>query len=226
MRCWPLPIIPAALGVLLLCSAVPSPAAEDTVVALLRDSVVPNVALHFPKWERARSWLTGPAGADDPALAGWVAWTHQLAQQPVRDRLVAIQRRVDGSFRYRSDQDLFGVRDYWETPDQVVRLGAADCDGFAIFKFWAARLAGVPDDALALLIGFRSDRRAMHAVLLVADGGHDDVLDLLEPAVIDQPAYFAAFRPVALFTLDDVHYFRSGRRPERTPAVTATGDPQ
>ena len=185
-------------------------AQEDEVVLLLHDPETPNVALRFPKWDRVRSWLSANAAVRDPALAAWADWARQLASQPVHDRLDAIQRRVNSSFRYGSDRELFGFRDYWETPDEVVRLGAADCDGLAIFKFWLARLAGLPDGALAILVGFRSDRKALHAVLLASDTTHDDVLDSLEPAVVDQPPYFAAFRPVALFTLDDIHYFRFG----------------
>lgn len=209
-----------------MSSGVAPVAAEDAVVALLHDSVVPNVYLDFPKWERAKSWLTGTAVAGDPALAAWVRWAHELARQPVAWRLIEIQHRVDASFAYRSDQELFGVRDYWETPDQVVRSGAADCDGFAIFKFWVAREAGVPDEALAILVGFRGDRRAMHAVLLVADGTRDEVLDSLEPGVIEQQPYFNNFRPIALFTLDDVHYFPTDRRPEGAPAIAGTLDSQ
>jgi predicted transglutaminase-like cysteine proteinase len=113
---------------------------------------------------------------------------------------------VNGSFVYRSDLELFGQRDYWELPPEVISHGAADCDGFAIFKMWLARLAGVSNASLAMVVGFRENGR-MHAVLYVAGTGHDDVLGIFHGQVIEQQLHAVTFRPLLLLTLDDIHLF-------------------
>lgn len=196
-----------ALTSLLALSAGRAAGHEYRVVALLHQTDLPNIVGKIPKWERARSWLVGQVAASGPALGPWARWAAALSSQPVGERVWAIHARVNASFRYGSDAQLFGSRDYWEMPDEVVRLNAADCDGFAIFKFWLARLAGVPDESLALLVGISRVTGRTHAVLLVADETHDEVLDSLQAAVVDQTAYFGSFTPLALFTLDDIHLF-------------------
>jgi hypothetical protein len=76
---------------------------------------------------------------------------------------------------------------YWGTPSEIVLKGATDCKGFAIMKFWLARLPGLDDGELALLIGILPSTHQMHAVLLVATTGTPVVLDNRPADVVDIP---------------------------------------
>jgi predicted transglutaminase-like cysteine proteinase len=182
-------------------------AAEDRVVQLLPDPSIPNIVAFMPKWDRVRLWLASDQATADPTLAGWVAWARSLSARPYAERVAQIEARVNASFAYRTDQQLFGVRDYWELPYEVVKLGAADCDRFAIFKLWLARLAGISDGNLAMVVGTLSATGRMHAALFVAGNDHDDVLDFLQGKVVSDETYFVGFRPLVLLTLDDMHIF-------------------
>jgi predicted transglutaminase-like cysteine proteinase len=165
----------------------------------------------LPKWQRIRDWLVSPtAAASDPALRPWSAWARSLRNLPVSERLDSINRRVNGSFRYATDLEVWGVRDYWETPSEVVQKGATDCEGFAIMKLWLAREAGVDDGRLKLLVGVLSRSGQMHAVLLTADESGPVVLDVLHPAVMTA-AYLGDFRPIAATDLSNVSIFLRAR---------------
>jgi predicted transglutaminase-like cysteine proteinase len=93
-------------------------------------------------------------------------------------RLSLIRARVNRAFGYASDEDAWGVAGYWETPTEVAARGATDCEGFAIFKPWLARIAGIDDRRMGIYVGQIRDG-AQHAVLLVQAEGGDVALDSL-----------------------------------------------
>src|SRR5262245_33915070 len=103
---------------------------------------------NLPKWDRIRRWMVSDRSNADPALADWAIWAAGLRSRPETDRLSAIDIKVNQSFRYASDMEVWGLRDYWETPAELVAKQAGDCEDFAIFKLWLAHLAGIADDRL------------------------------------------------------------------------------
>lgn len=78
-------------------------------------------------------------------------------------------------FKRVSDARLWGRSDYWAAPDEVIRVGAGDCEDLAIAKYFALRESGIEAARLRLAYGrvFRAapDRLESHIVLLyrVAD---------------------------------------------------------
>ena len=171
------------------------------------DDIVDADIDRLPKWRRVRDWMTSGATAHgDPALAGWASWAASLRGLPVAARLDAINRRVNTDFRYASDPEVWGLRNYWGTPSEVVAKRATDCKGFAIMKFWLARLAGLDDGDLALLVGILPGTGQMHAVLLVGTNGTPVVLDVLHADVIDI-GEFGNFRPLVAADLRGLKLF-------------------
>lgn len=177
-----------------------SPAAAASSRLLLasvegtQDVVVLDVA-RLQKWQRVRDWLEDPQASADPALRPWVGWAASLRSLPPEARLDAINRRVNATFRYASDYEIWGVRDYWETPAEVVAKGATDCEGFAIMKMWLARQAGFDPGGLELLVGILSRTAQMHAVLLAGGADRPFILDVLH-AELMSTASFRDFRPI------------------------------
>src|SRR5258705_7570204 len=111
--------------------------------------VVADIA-RLPKWQRVRDWMVdGDSIHGDRALAGWASWAVSLRGLPVAARLDTINRRVNAVFRYAPDIETWGIPNYWGTPAELMTKAATDCKGFAIMKFWLARLAGLDDSNLA-----------------------------------------------------------------------------
>jgi predicted transglutaminase-like cysteine proteinase len=214
----------AAAGAVLAFACTPQPAAAGPMPLLLA-SVAPDQnpvqapVGRLPKWQRIRDWLEASgAGSSDPALAEWSRWAASLRAEPAMERLSAINLRVNQSFRFASDFEVWGVADYWETPSEVVAKRATDCEGFAIFKYWLARLAGIPDDQLLMMVGILTSTHQMHAVLLAGVADRSYVLDSLTPYVGDVAA-FGDFRLLATVDLREVEVFIQGFG---GPAATTT----
>lgn len=55
-------------------------------------------------------------------------------------------RRVNEFFngaRFMSDQELYGVEDYWATPEEFIAHDAGDCEDFAIAKYFTLKAMGI-----------------------------------------------------------------------------------
>ncbi len=131
-----------------------------------------------------------PCGS--PALATIREAVRASAGETVERRAAAVNRAVNGAIRYRTDLDLYGESDHWAPARETLRRRAGDCEDFAILKFWALQAAGVPAEAMRLVL-VRDVRRGLdHAVLAVAAEGRNLVLDNLSDRVLadgDAPGY-------------------------------------
>jgi predicted transglutaminase-like cysteine proteinase len=188
------------------------PAAAGSSQLLLASFEGGQDALQFdvarlPKWQRISEWLATPQeAAADPALRPWATWAAGLRGMAVSARLDAINQRVNSTIRYATDMEVWGVRDYWETPSEVVAQGRTDCEGYAIMKLWLARAAGLDAGDLELLVGILPRTGQMHAVLVAADVDGPKVLDMLHPEVMNASA-FTDFRPIVAASQQSLQLF-------------------
>jgi len=159
-----------------------------------------------PKWLRVRDWLASGRDRHNPTLLPWIAWAQSLQRLPPEQRLILIQSRVNQAFPYATDAQVWGLVDYWETPAEVVAKGRTDCEGFAIFKLWLARIAGVSDAGMGILVGIAQDAREIHADMLVRLEGHDFILDNRRSSIV-LAAMVADFRPLMVLDMEDLHIF-------------------
>lgn len=107
----------------------------------------------------------------------------QADQAPI-EQLRAVNRFLNG-WRYKSDQDNYGVRDYWATPlEFLARSG--DCEDYAIAKFVTLRKLGFSAEQLRLVVVHDMRRDLAHAVLAVYLDSQVYLLDNLNMAVLPQ----------------------------------------
>lgn len=63
-------------------------------------------------------------------------------------------RRVNDFFNrkifYNEDIEIWGQSDYWATPLEVMGRGVADCEDFAIVKYFSLLILGIPADHLRI----------------------------------------------------------------------------
>lgn len=114
-------------------------------------------------------------------------------------------RRID----YREDIDIWGQTDYWATPLEVMGKGEADCEDYAIAKYFSLLILGVPPDRLrityvkARIGGTHSTVSVAHMVL----GYYPNPTD--EPVILDN-------------LLNDIR--PASRRPDLTPVFSFNSD--
>lgn len=100
--------------------------------------------------------LLGLAGArfGDGAVARvseWRRFTEQSAQLPIEAQLAATNDFFNQRLSWRSDQEIYGVEDYWATPLEALGRMAADCEDFTIAKYITLLSLGVAPQSLRLV---------------------------------------------------------------------------
>lgn len=78
--------------------------------------------------------------------------------------------------QYISDNTNYGKSDYWATPIEFLTRGG-DCEDYAIAKYTALRILGVPEDRMRLAIVQDMQKNIPHAVLVVYTDSGAMILD-------------------------------------------------
>lgn len=147
-------------------------------------SIDPVVDAMFPRWPSVRIYLANENAAPGGEMGELAAWARSLRGEPEMQRLRQINDKVNGLLAYATDSKLWHETDYWESPGEALGRGAADCEGFAIFKMYLAKEAGIPLEQTAVLVGTLGYAREPHAVLGAKVGPHIVALDNKSGAVV------------------------------------------
>ena len=155
------------------------------------------------RWNRAllvcSGMLLGNTTSADPGLVDWNestqfnTWYVQGAEarlQRWRDIIANSQdldepeklRQVNDFFngaRFMSDEELYGVADYWATPAEFIEHDAGDCEDFAIAKYFTLKAMGV--DAAKLRITYVKSLTLNQAHMVLAYYPTPDT----EPLILD-----------------------------------------
>lgn len=159
----------------------------------------------FPKWHgaitRASLQLNGasplsiPADHAANARDAFNRIVEQVAAQSGFDMLIAANALIN-AVPYRTDQEIYGVSDYWATPVEMLAMGGGDCEDHAIAKLAALKQAGVPEDRLRLVVGIDTANGKAHAMAVVELGGIAYALDGRANRVAVWSDAEAHFRPL------------------------------
>jgi predicted transglutaminase-like cysteine proteinase len=80
------------------------------------------------------------------------------------ERLVCVNNFFN-QVPYQSDRVCWGISDYWATPIEMLGVGKADCEDYAIAKFFTLIEMGIPQEKLFLTYAVTDDARNKHVVL-------------------------------------------------------------
>lgn len=131
----------------------------------------------FTKWttmfERFNNELNSSSGQKE------IAQLKQELESFQNLPLTQMVNRVNAlmnSKRYVSDSNNYGQTDYWATPVEFFQRGG-DCEDYAIAKYTALRMLGVPENRLRIAIVQDMQKNIPHAVLIVYTDQGAMVLD-------------------------------------------------
>ncbi len=85
--------------------------------------------------------------------------------EPSKSGFAAIRDWVAASVEYKSDQEQWGVIDYWQTPDETLALHTGDCEDFAILLCTLLRAYGIPAEQMYVAVGVDNQGHG-HAFLI------------------------------------------------------------
>jgi predicted transglutaminase-like cysteine proteinase len=134
------------------------------------------------------SWMEERYGSD--ARARVEALQQLVGTAPQLDEPAKLQR-VNGFFNrvnYDSDYALWDQKDYWATPFEVLGINSADCEDYAISKYFTLISMGVEEDRLRITYVKSLELNEAHMVLAyypTADAEPlilDNLMDAIKPA--------------------------------------------
>ena len=145
---------------------------------------------NLPKWERVRNLEQKkpsfvPSGMDTrnkTVSDRWRVLRDKLQDAPLMEKLKGVNNFFN-QWPYKTDIEIWGVEDYWETPREFVER-SGDCEDYAISKYYALRELGLPPETLRIVAVKDSIRNLGHAVLAVFIGDDAYVLDNLTGLIL------------------------------------------
>jgi predicted transglutaminase-like cysteine proteinase len=146
-----------------------------------------------------------PPVVEDPATLRIKSWQALIADNlslPESEKLVLVNRffnRLD----FVDDLIVWGKKDYWATPTEMLRKNAGDCEDFTIAKYVTLRRLAVPDERLRLIYVKSLEMQQPHMVL----GYYQN--PFTEPLLLD------SLRPQIM---------RASQRPDLIPIYSFNGD--
>jgi len=147
--------------------------------------------------------------ASDAALK-FLAIVETARERDGRARLGEINRAVNLAIHPMSDLAQFGEVDVWSSPLITFYRGAGDCEDYAIAKFEALRMAGIPAEDLRIVVMADLVRGEGHAVAVVRFDGHWLILDNRRMAIMEDVSV-RNYRP--LFVIDQSGVMKYFDRP-------------
>lgn len=171
-------------------------------------SMTPGLIAH-----RERQFGTGAR----QRLVGWQAFVRETAtagesaREPGEDRLLRAVNRFVNRLPSVSDLQHWGVEDYWATPSETLASNGADCEDYAMAKYFTLKELGVPISRLRLVYAKTSRSRDAHLVLAYYPSPSADplILDNLVGSIqsaSDRPDLI----PVYTFNDDDLLWPQAG----------------
>ena len=150
-------------------------------------------------------------------LIGWQAFVRETAapgeaaRQPGEDRLLRAVNRFFNRIQSVSDLRHWGVEDYWATPSEMLSSNGADCEDYAMAKYFTLKELGVPISRLRLVYAKTTRSRDAHLVLAYYPNPSADplILDNLVgniQSASDRPDLI----PVYTFNDDDLLWPQAG----------------
>lgn len=124
----------------------------------------------FPKWVSVTN-----RHSDSSMPKNWSDFLEDQKGKSPREQIKAVNAYMNKT-RYITDIVNWGMRDYWATPLEFARRNG-DCEDFAIAKFFSLLHLGFDNDDMRIVILKDHHIKAMHAVLVVRQGGDLLLLD-------------------------------------------------
>jgi len=131
-------------------------------------------------------------------------------QREGRARIGEINRAINLSIRAVDDLVQYGQVDVWSSPLVTFYRGAGDCEDYAIAKYVALSMAGIPAQDLRIVVVTNTIRHEGHAVAAVRLDGHWLMLDNMRMAMVED-SYVRNYRP--LYVIGETGVMRYSNMP-------------
>ncbi|WP_020591926.1 transglutaminase-like cysteine peptidase [Kiloniella laminariae] len=117
----------------------------------------------------------------------WRKIIHAARNMTRRQKLDAVNRFFN-KWPYKLDQEVYGVSEYWASPNQFMKT-SGDCEDYSIAKYYALKELGFQDSELRIVILLDRIRGIGHAVLAIYEPNDILILDSLSNLILTHTKY-------------------------------------
>ncbi|MGE8068476.1 cysteine protease LapG [Pseudomonas sp. NPDC089569] len=120
-------------------------------------------------------------GTLGPAQGRIEAWSQMLQGErnaPEREQLNTVNRFFNQQLSFQDDTRIWHQTDYWATPIESLIKGAADCEDYALAKYFSLRQLGIPSEKLRITYVKALNQNQAHMVLTFYGSPNADPLVL------------------------------------------------
>jgi len=146
-----------------------------------------RAAWDFTTIQQRTNQLYGPATPEaEKRIDAWQQLLIQQLNKSESEQLNAVNLFFNQKLHYREDSEIWNSVDYWATPVESLRKGQADCEDYALAKYFTLRHLGVSGEKLRITYvkAIRLNRAHMvltwyetpNAIPLVLDSLTDSIL--------------------------------------------------
>ena len=107
----------------------------------------------------------GPLGPAQGRIEAWSQMLKSELNQPEREQLDAVNRFFIQQLNFQDDTRIWRQTDYWATPEESLIKGAADCEDYALAKYFSLRQLGIPSEKLRITYVKALSQNQAHMVL-------------------------------------------------------------
>ncbi|VVP76732.1 hypothetical protein PS918_01922 [Pseudomonas fluorescens] len=121
-------------------------------------------------WDFARILASAEKryGTLGPARGRIEAWRQMLPDErnaSEREQLEAVNHFFNQQLTFQDDTRIWRQTDYWATPVESLVKGAADCEDYALAKYFSLRELGIPSEKLRITYVKALTQNQAHMVL-------------------------------------------------------------
>lgn len=110
-----------------------------------------RAAWDFTTIQQRADQLYGPASPDaKKRIDAWQQLLLQQRNQSESEQLNAVNLFFNQQLHYREDSEIWNTIDYWATPLESLRKGEADCEDYALAKYFTLRHLGISGEKLRI----------------------------------------------------------------------------
>ncbi|HLA30998.1 MAG TPA: transglutaminase-like cysteine peptidase [Pseudomonas sp.] len=107
----------------------------------------------------------GSLGTAKQRIQAWDALIKASGNSAEPDKLREVNRFFNRQLRFSDDIRIWRQNDYWATPIEALVKGSADCEDYAIAKYFTLRRLGIPSDKLRITYVKALNYNQAHMVL-------------------------------------------------------------
>jgi predicted transglutaminase-like cysteine proteinase len=107
----------------------------------------------------------GPLGPAQGRIEAWSQMLKSELNQSEREQLNAVNRFFNQQLNFQDDTRIWRQTDYWATPEESLIKGAADCEDYALAKYFSLRQLGIPSEKLRITYVKALNQNQAHMVL-------------------------------------------------------------